>query len=386
MTPTSRSTGPAFRHIYVHIPFCVRKCPYCDFYSTSGPADRTTFLRALESEIRIRNEQFGPFADIQTLYVGGGTPSCLDATKLETLGAILRSALQFAPDYEWSVEANPESLSPSNAEQMRAMGVTRVSLGVQSLAPGVLSFLRRAHTAADARSALRLLAETRFRSWNADVMFGIAGQSLQMLADTLREVLAYDPPHLSAYGLTIEPGSKYAEVADSSRFCNGEQATAEQYEYVVAALESAGYALYEVSNFARPGHECQHNRAYWARRPYLGFGPSAHSFDGHARWWNTRDLETYQARCLRGQIPTAETEVLTSRETTEEIVLLSLRTNEGLRWDSLPDASHADARAALDPLRAAGLLDVDENGCRLSRRGFIVGDAVIRRVVELVCV
>ena len=386
MTPTSRSSRPAFRHIYVHIPFCVRKCPYCDFYSIAGHADRTTFLRALESEIRIRNEQFGPFADIQTLYVGGGTPSCLDATELDALGTILRSAVQFAPDYEWSMEANPESLSPSKAEQIRAMGVTRVSLGVQSLTHGVLSFLGRPHTAAEARSALRLLAEAGFRSWNADLMFGIAGQSLEMLVDTLREVLAHDPPHLSAYALTIEPGSRCAEMADSARFCTDENATARQYEYVVAALESVGYAQYEVSNFARSGHECRHNRAYWARRPYLGFGPSAHSFDGHARWWNVRDLETYQARCVRGETPTAEMEVLTPREICEEIVLLSLRTREGLRWDALPDACPADARAALKPLQVAGLLDVDATGVRLSRHGFVVGDEVIRRVVELVCV
>ncbi|OQB40252.1 MAG: Oxygen-independent coproporphyrinogen-III oxidase 1 [Candidatus Latescibacteria bacterium ADurb.Bin168] len=386
MTPSPERARPSFHHIYVHVPFCVSKCPYCDFHSTSDPADRAIFLRALESEFRIRNEQFGPFADIQTLYVGGGTPSCLMENELEALGNVLRSSVRFARDYEWSVEANPESLSSSKLGLMRAMGVTRVSVGVQSLAPAVLSFLGRAHTAAEAHSALRLLAEAGFHSWNADVMFGIAGQSLEMLADTLRGVLAYDPPHLSAYGLTIEPGSKYAEAADSSQFCADEQATAGQYEYVVAALESAGCAQYEVSNFARPGHECRHNRAYWARRPYLGFGPSAHSFDGHARWWNTRDLQTYQARCLQGKTPTAETEVLTPREVREEIVLLSLRTKEGLRWDSLPDVCHAEARAALRPLEVAGLLDVGADGCRLSRRGFIVGDAVIRQMVDLVCV
>jgi len=266
-----------FRHLYVHVPFCVRKCPYCDFYSTTTPDHHTLFLEALASEFRTRSEKYGPFTGVETVYVGGGTPSFLDETELQVLGAIVRSEVQFSQDYEWSIEANPESLTARKIDCMRAMGVTRVSLGVQSLEPRLLDFLGRAHTASEARSALDLLARAGFGSWNVDVMFGIAGQSLETLADTVREVLSRDPPHVSAYALTIEPGSRYAEAVDSPRFCADEHATAEQFEYIIAELESAGHAQYEVSNFAKRGHECRHNRAYWARRPYLGFGPSAHS-------------------------------------------------------------------------------------------------------------
>ncbi len=374
-----------FRHLYVHVPFCVRKCPYCDFYSTTTPDHHTLFLEALASEFRTRSEKYGPFTGVETVYVGGGTPSFLDETELQVLGAIVRSEVQFSQDYEWSIEANPESLTARKIDCMRAMGVTRVSLGVQSLEPRLLDFLGRAHTASEARSALDLLARAGFGSWNVDVMFGIAGQSLETLADTVREVLSRDPPHVSAYALTIEPGSRYAEAVDSPRFCADEHATAEQFEYIIAELESAGHAQYEVSNFAKRGHECRHNRAYWARRPYLGFGPSAHSFDGRTRWWNVRDLKTYEARCSKGEAPSAEEEVLTPRETCEEIVLLSLRTREGLLWDDVPDASPAGIREALRPLHVGGLLEVDADGIRLTRRGFVVGDAVIRRVVDLVC-
>jgi oxygen-independent coproporphyrinogen-3 oxidase len=380
-----KDASPVFRHIYVHVPFCVQKCAYCDFYSVAGGQPRSQFINGLERELTLRTETFGPIRGVETLYIGGGTPSCLDPQELLALGRVLHQFVVLAPDYEWTVEANPESLTPEKIDLMREIGANRLSLGVQSLDDGVLASLGRSHTASDARRALETVYSAELDSWSVDLMFGVAGQTLRTLQRTVSEMLSWQPPHVSAYALMIEPGSLYAQDSDPSKFSADETATIEQFEWLMDTMETAGYRHYEVSNYAEPGRESRHNRAYWRRRPYLGLGPSAHSFDGATRWWNVRAVDEYAALALAGKVPTKGSETLTEVEVIEEIVMLSLRTNEGLAWNALPGIPSERIKKAIPPLAAAGFLSQDGAGFRLTRSGFAISDAIIRRVVETVC-
>ncbi|MBQ2521498.1 MAG: coproporphyrinogen III oxidase family protein [Bacteroidales bacterium] len=313
--------------IYVHVPFCKGFCVYCDFYSELCP-DATALRRfgaELCAEARRRADEIAAASAVPTLYFGGGTPSLLP---LPVLGDIV-AALGNGPWEEFTVEVNPEDIVQRGAayvQGLRALGVNRVSMGVQSLSDEILHWMGRRHNAERARRAFRLLREGGFDNLSVDVIFGVPGLSLQTLQETVEELLAWAPEHLSCYQLSIEEGSALAAMLREGRCAEApEEDCRAQYDWLCARLRTAGYRHYEISNWALPGRESRHNSAYWKRVPYVGLGPGAHSFrilpDGtQMRSWNREQRSGW----------TAESETLSPEEIREETLMLGLRTAEGL--------------------------------------------------------
>ena len=319
--------------VYVHVPFCERRCDYCAFATwTDRHALRSAYARACAAEVA-----GAALPPATSVFFGGGTPSSLPAADL---AAVLR-AIARAPGAEVTVECNPDDVDPDLLEAYLAAGVNRISLGVQSLHPHVLGGLGRSHDPATARRAAALVGRAGFASWSVDLIYGGAGESLEDWRATLDGVLELGPPHVSAYALTVEPGTPLA--ADPARHPDDDD-QADKYLLADAVLGGAGLRWYEISNWARPGHECRHNLLYWSQGDYRGIGCAAHSHQGGRRWWNVRTPERYVERVGEGRSPEAAGEVLTAGERRRERLQLALRTAAGVP---------ADAVAAAD----AGLLD-----------------------------
>lgn len=358
--------------IYLHVPFCKSFCAYCDFYSEVCPANESAraqklFADGVCREIDARREEIAATQGLRTLYVGGGTPSVLDIRDLE---CIVRH-LDAGPYDEFTVEVNPEDIVSKGGEYVRALvdlGVNRISMGVQSMDDGILRWMRRRHDSARAREAVRILREAGVRNLSLDLIFGLSQLSDAQWTDTLDRVLALRPEHISAYQLSIEPGSALAEMVRKGEYTEaGETLCRHQYETLCERLSNAGYRHYEISNFALPGCEAVHNRAYWQRLPYVGLGPGAHSFDGgRTRSWNSEDLADWHPSC----------ETLTEEEVTLETLMLGLRTADGLEEDWL--RAHCDP-AVLQTLKGEGALVPSQEGrLRISEDRFFVSDDLIR--------
>lgn len=327
--------------LYIHLPYCRSICPYCDFVKAPlHRAEPARLLAALERErtLVVAAEGAGTgsvWSRPRTIYVGGGTPTALDAGSLRRFLDWIRSGWDRSRVREFTVEANPEGLSDEKLEILREAGVDRLSLGVQSLEPAVLRFLGRIHTAEGALSALDRARRTGFRTISADLMYGVPGETPEGFRVALQRLVALGVPHLSAYPLQIEEGTPlHAKVRRGELRPEDEDAVAERYGDLVEILSRAGYRHYEVSNFALPGSESRHNEGYWLRRPYLGLGPGAHSFDGSARWRNEESIARYFERVESGALPREERIALTDRESAEERVFLALRRSRGLRVGS----------------------------------------------------
>ena len=322
-----------FQSLYLHIPFCEKKCPYCDFNSHAGQDERIApYLAALEREIASAPPAAGP---LETVFVGGGTPTYVPAEGLARVLAAARDRFGFGPGCEVTVEANPGSADAEKFEILRAAGVNRVSIGVQSWDESMLRFLGRVHSAEEAERAFRSARKAGFENINLDLIHSLPGQTISGWRDGLRRTADLGSEHVSAYCLTYEP-----ETAFGAALRRGEMAPLPdeaQRTFLGATeeeLSSAGYEQYEISNFARPGRSCRHNQMYWSRRGYLGVGAGAHSFfpfsPGGRRAWNVRPPQAYvDAIASRGSAE-AGCEELDSLQAMEETVMLSLRTGEGL--------------------------------------------------------
>jgi putative oxygen-independent coproporphyrinogen III oxidase len=343
--------------VYVHVPFCLRRCDYCAFATWD---DRGHLLEqyadALVAEI-VRTD----VPPATSVFFGGGTPSLLTP---DQLGRVL-AAIGRVPGAEVTVECNPDTLDEAKLAGYRDAGVTRISLGVQSMVPHVLAVLGRTHDPANVRAAVDAIGVVGFESWNLDLIYGSVGETLADWQITLDAALALDPPHVSAYGLTVEAGTPLA--ADPTRFPDDDD-QADKYEATDDAFGAAGLRSYEVSNWARPGHECRHNRLYWSQGDYRGFGCAAHSHAAGRRWWNVRTPERYLALVAAGEPVEAAGEELGAEERALEGLQLALRTAEGVpAW-------------ALD---ADGLDDlVEPRGDRivLTRRGRLLANEVAVRL------
>jgi oxygen-independent coproporphyrinogen III oxidase len=368
--------------IYLHIPFCGSKCPYCDF--TSGCyeiAERLAYLKALESEIRLSPLKGSPAG---TVYLGGGTPSELSIPELKGLVTALRDTFEFEPA-EWSLESNPGSVNGAWFEAVREIGFNRLSLGFQSLEDRLLQALERRHTAAQARQAYGEARAAGFENISVDLIFGLPGQRLEDWKSDLEEVLALGPEHLSLYSLTIEPSTEFGKRYDEGRLVvPDEDAAADMFEAAMDLTEAAGYLHYEISNYARPGRECAHNLVYWRHEPYLGFGCSAASFVEGVRWTNTTDIRQYSEEAVSGCVTRQSEEKLDASASLAEAVMLRLRTSDGVRLDKLGERFGLDAAALYEGtvpfLIDAQLLAQQEDGriC-LTRRGKLLADSVCAR-------
>ena len=364
---------------YVHVPFCTKRCGYCSFNTAPYLAAAVPrFLRALDAEIALAGA--APWASavcLRTVFLGGGTPSLLAPAELAGILDALRSRFGIAPDAEITVECNPESVTAERFAGYRAAGVTRISLGVQSLDDGVLPTLDRLHSAADARRAFAAARAAGFPHVSLDLIYGLPGQDAAGWARTVTDALAWAPDHLSAYALSLDEGSAW--TATGVRGLPVEDAVAEQYRVLTRLAAEAGFEHYEVSNYARPGHRSAHNQVYWRAEEYLGLGPGACGFLGDVRYGNTKPLERYCATLEAGRLPVATHETLTLRQRLAERLFLGLRTAEGV------PAAWMDERIALEPGRLSarladwqerGLLEHHDGRLRLTETGFFLSDAL----------
>ena len=360
------------RHIYVHIPFCARICPYCAFYKDLLDRSQTSrFCEALLRELLERDRRAGGIIP-STIYFGGGTPTALNISQLEVLLGGFHERLDLSQLLEWTIEANPGSVSARKAALLKQFGITRISLGVQSWDEELLKLLGREHNAQQAKESFLILRDAGFTNINVDLMFGLPGQSPDQWRATLEQTIAIRPDHISSYCLTYEQDTEFFLRHARGEFRENPDADAEFFEMTMAVLEGAGYSHYEISNYARPGFESVHNRAYWLGKDYLGIGPSAVSTIAMQRWQNVCDYRAYIERVFSGESTRGTSENLTNEMKRTERVALGLRTREGISAAELKDfALNIDELVELELLRKS-----NENFV-LTRRGKSLADSVV---------
>src|SRR5438477_12652177 len=358
------------RHIYVHIPFCARICPYCAFYKDL--LNRSQAWRFCEAVLRDLDEQRAVFGiSPKTIYFGGGTPTALNTSQLEFLLEGFHQRLDLSALEEWTIEANPGSVSARKATLVHRLGVNRISLGVQSWDNNLLRILGREHNAAQAEQSFHILRDARFSNINIDLMFGLPGQTIRQWRQTLKKTISLHPDHISAYCLTYEEDTEFFARQSRGELKANPDTNADFFEMTMSILEHAGYEQYEISNYARPGFSSVHNRAYWSGEDYLGVGPSAFSTVGMRRWQNLADYRTYADRVLSRQSPIGSTENLHSEMKRAERIALSLRTGEGIS-----SALLNDRQQTIEEFVSLGLLR-QSNGCFvLTRAGRSLADSV----------
>ena len=368
-TPASTEIEP-IRRIYVHIPFCARICPYCAFYKTLMDRSQTQrFCQAIlrELEQHIASRKILP----STVYFGGGTPTALSTSQLEFLLHGFRERLDLSQVKEWTIEANPGSVSARKADMLQLFSVNRISLGVQSWDDDLLKTLGREHNAEQAEKSFFILRDAGFSNINVDLMFGLPGQTREQWRATLEKTIALQPEHISAYCLTYEEDTEFFLRHSRGELCSNADIEADLFEMTMSILEDAGYEHYEISNYARPGFSSVHNRAYWAGEDYVGIGPSAFSTRGLRRWQNIPDYREYAARIFRDQSPIGSAENLTSTMKRAERIALSLRTRDGIS-SHLLDNWPNETREFI----ARGLLRRSNGNFVLTRAGKLLADSV----------
>ena len=372
---------------YVHVPFCVTRCGYCDFntYTAAelGGLSQQTYVDAVRSEIELAHSVLGAAPALDTVFFGGGTPTLLPPDQQVGVLSALDDAFGLAPGCEVTTEANPESVSPQQLELLRAGGVNRISFGMQSATPHVLATLDRHHTPGRVAAAVTEARTAGFDNVSVDLIYGTPGETVDEWAATVEAALALRPDHVSAYALIVEPGTALAR-----RIARGELADvdddeqAEKYEVADDLLTDAGLTWYEVSNWSTSAAaRCCHNLRYWQGANWWGFGPGAHSHVGGVRWWNVKHPAAYASQLASGASPAAGREVLDDRTRSTEQVLLEVRLRDGL----LIDALDPTGRQTSAQLAAEGLLDrTSLAGGRvvLTLRGRLLADLVVRRLLD----
>jgi oxygen-independent coproporphyrinogen-3 oxidase len=359
--------------LYVHVPFCRSKCPYCGFYSIASTTPVDRWLDGLKREILYHKDRFGQF---DTLYVGGGTPSFLSTKVLEKVMVSLFDHFHLTSNAEITIEANPGDIKPSKATALKMLGFNRVNLGVQSFNDDVLKFLGRRHSAGNAEKAIADLRSAGFENIGLDFIYGLKAQSMKVWINTLHRALAFQPEHLSCYQLTLEKGTIFDRLShEGNRVILPEKTAAAHFLATSTFLESKGYSHYEVSNFARGERfEAHHNRKYWQHVPYLGLGPSAHSFDGKKRWWNVRSVKKYGAALKKGESPIEGSEILTKEQLHLESLALGFRTRKGVDLEYLTRLPKS--KEVLLLLQQRGLLKIDKGRAVPTRRGYLLADSL----------
>jgi putative oxygen-independent coproporphyrinogen III oxidase len=393
--------------LYVHVPFCVSVCPYCDFVVYAGAAARgprnriDAFVAALTAELHLRADQLGGHAPpLRSVYLGGGTPSLLGAERIASILAVVRERFGLEPDAEVTVECNPGPDERGDAGALRDAGVTRLSFGAQSLNPAQLRRLGRRHSPGDVADAVAGARRAGIESVSLDLLYDLPDSTLDDWSESLDAALALSPDHLSLYALTLDdpdaeglsgaggdhlPTSRGARRwRERARAEQDEDVAAAQYAYAVERLAAAGWRGYEISNWARPGHESRHNLAYWERRPYEAVGPGAHAFDGRVRRWNAARLDGYVAALAPADggppaLPPGGAEQLDAATAASEEVILGLRTDRGV---PLAAASRPPLSGAFGWAREAALIDVtDDLRVVLTTSGRLLSNELFARLV-----
>ncbi len=371
--------------LYIHFPFCRSRCSYCTFFSESyAEQSLDGYLKALRCESHMRSNLAGD-SRVDSVFLGGGTPSLLKPDELADIITIIRGDFTISHDAEITVEANPESVSTGFLFAAHDAGVNRLSIGVQSLCDRELQVLGRIHTSHEARRAIQTAHDAGFDNVGADLIFGIPGQTCNSWLATLRGVLQLGVTHISAYGLTVEEGTRLRDMVESDSLAlPDEEEVCRMYLDGKDLLEAEGFIHYEISNFALPGFQCLSHLNTWKGGCYLGLGPSAHSYDGKVRSWNEPDLKGYVKALMHKKVPPGGKELLTGKNRIYEKIMLGLRQVQvGISLSEMPAVSYETISA----IQNRGLIeeyrsDKGEPSIRLSRKGLLLVDSVIEELIK----
>lgn len=368
--------------LYVHIPFCKSRCIYCGFYSTTLLGRRQDYVDALCKEMQLRDKP-----DINTIYIGGGTPSQLTECQLRQLFDAMADCYTIAADAEVTMECNPDDVDTSFAKILATLPVNRVSMGIQTFDDQRLRFLHRRHTASQAAEAVNHLREAGITNISIDLMFAFPEQTLEEFDDDITQALALGVEHISSYGLTIEDGTPLFEMQQRGKLnVVDEDLYVEMYEKLVERLQKAGYEHYEISNFALPGFRSRHNSSYWTETPYIGLGAAAHSYDHVSRQWNVDDINAYIAAINAGVIP-MEREMLDKNDRYNDLITTALRTSWGINLEEVAQqygtAMSEHLLAQADKWLKSGHLKTTDGCLRLTRKGIVISDSIMSELIEI---
>jgi oxygen-independent coproporphyrinogen-3 oxidase len=365
--------------LYIHIPFCLRKCGYCSFYSIKSVNLIPEYITALKKEIRYYRKIFSSF---DTIYIGGGTPSLLSIGQIETIFKTINKYHKIDSHAEITIEVNPGDVSLKYLQTLRSLGINRLNIGIQSFDDDTLRFLGRRHNSTDAIASINDSRQAGFDNIGIDLIYGIHGQKISLWNNTLQKALSYVPEHISCYQLSLETGTPlYKEYALQDIKLPAEK---EQLKFFLATAEElgkSGYIHYEVSNFARKDKfKSRHNQKYWQHVPYLGLGPAAHSFLGNRRWWNTSAVKTYLKEIAKGKMPLENTETLSAEQLQLEALFLGLRTKAGLDLKRYKTKYGVDLledkKAIIDALIKNKFVELEDCFLSPTRAGMAVADSL----------
>jgi oxygen-independent coproporphyrinogen-3 oxidase len=374
--------------IYLHIPFCRQACSYCDFHFSTNLEKVHKMVLAINNEAMMRNDFFSEDERVETVYFGGGTPSLLSQQDMRFLLQGLKSKYHIVEDAEVTLEANPDDLSRQKQEQFYNVGINRLSIGIQSFFDEDLELMRRAHNANEAHDCLGNAREVGFENISIDLIYGVPGAEMDRWKENVQLALEHRPQHISAYALTVEPKTLlHHQVHQNKVVLPEDESYQEQFFYLIDALEGAGYEHYELSNFALPGFRSRHNSSYWNGVPYLGLGPSAHSYRDNVRSWNVRNNALYLKAIEAGGEGLFEDEQLSPRDQLNEYLMTHLRKAEGLDLNLMQEKWQFHLRErepeAWEQFASQGWI-IPENGhLRLSREGKMMSDAIIREFFQV---
>ena len=360
--------------LYIHIPFCQRKCSYCDFYSSTDTSQTHRFLHALSIEIRLCSDQIsaGPYS---TLYLGGGTPSVLSVSELKFLANKIKNHFHFPENPEWSIEINPGMISPEQLRALLQAGFNRLSIGAQSFLDHELRLLERIHGAGDIHKTVEAARTAGYVNTSLDLIYGLPGQAMQHWEISIDQCLDIEPEHISMYALTWSRHTALGRaIMQGGLPVPDEDLVSDMFLQAHDRLTDAGYVHYEISNYAKPDHECRHNQQYWDGSAYLGLGPSAHSHWSRKRWWNIRSVGQYCEKLEAGEIPVEETECLSQEEIKTERIALALRTSRGM---ATTDIDHEE----LGTLIKQGLGTIQGDRWVPSPKGMLLADEIALRLL-----
>jgi oxygen-independent coproporphyrinogen-3 oxidase len=371
--------------LYLHIPFCVKKCLYCGFYSTHfSPQQAFAYVSALRLEAARYKDNFSK-AVFDSVYIGGGTPTVLSREQWVSIFEIIHENFRLSENVEFTVEANPNTIAADSITFLHAHGVNRLSIGVQSFSDRVLKTLGRVHTAAQAEEAFKTARNAGFQNIGIDLIYGVPGQSQDDWASSVHQVLALEPEHISTYCLSLDEGSQFIREAEAGRLAlPDDDVAASMYEFALRALTGAGYRHYEISNFSLSGYECLHNMNYWERGEYLGLGPGAWSFISGERYHAVADVHEYSRRLTAGLSIVEDVETAKNGRAAEETIMLGLRTAQGVdlrkyEQEFGPEASRR-LESCIASLRDSGLVRVRDGRLMLTDRGVLLSNEAFTRL------
>ena len=366
--------------IYIHIPFCKRRCIYCDFFSTTQSEKKPTYIHALCQELEMR-KNYLEGEEIETIYLGGGTPSQLTEEELNKIFTSLYNIYKVKEDAEITLEANPDDLTPEYVSMLRRLPINRISMGIQTFQEETLKLLHRRHTARQAIEAFQRCREAGFRNISIDLMYGLPGETLDTWKEDLQQAIALHPEHISAYHLIYEEGTALWKLRDEHQVEEAdEDLSVTLFKNLIDELKQAGYQHYEISNFCLPRLHSRHNSSYWTGKKYLGCGPSAHSFNGSSRQWNIASLDNYLKGIASGK-PNYEIEELDLYTRYNDFVITSIRTCWGMSLSRLRSEYGEELyryclRMAKSHLEQ-GVLEIEEDTLRLTQEGIFISDGIM---------